>query len=220
MKLEREGSPVGTNPEKKLQTETHDLSTDVLDRVKALIADYNSKLCQSPPLFGIEASRGPQNEINIQLEARSKFTPALLSKATGTVHKDLARDLIVQALMVLPPRVGEEQHALDAIISALLEIGPRDGLEGMLAVQLISLHRLAMQHLRKASTEKDPGMAFYRENQAAKTLRLFRSQLEGLFRYRSRGQQKIIVKHVHVNEGGQAVIGNIQSSKGGDPGAT
>jgi hypothetical protein len=113
MKLERAESPVGTNPEKKLQTETHDLSTAVLDRVKALIADYNTKLCQSPPLFGIEASRGPQNEINIQLEVTSKFTLALLSKATGTVHKDLARDLIVQALMVLPPRVGEEQHALD-----------------------------------------------------------------------------------------------------------
>ena len=213
MKLGREVSPVETNPKKELQTEIQNLSPDLLDRIKTLIADYNNKLSESAPVFGIEATRDSHNEKDIHLKVTSKFTKALLSKATGTVHWDLARDLVIQALMVLPPRVGDEQHALDAVISALLEIEPRDGLEGMLAVQLVVLHKLAMQYLKTSSTTKDPEMAYYREKQAAKTLRLFRSQLEGLFRYRSRGQQKIIVKHVHVNEGGQAVIGNIQTSK-------
>jgi len=215
MKSGREASPVEINPKKELQTEIQNLPPDLLDRIKTLIADYNDKLSESPPVFGIEASRDSHNEKDIHLRITSKFTKALLSKATGTVHWDLARDLVIQALMVLPPRVGEEQHALDAVISALLEIEPRDGLEGMLAVQVVVLHKLAMQYLKTASTTKDPEMAYYREKQAAKTLRLFRSQLEGLFRYRSRGQQKIIVKHVHVNEGGQAVIGNIQTSKRG-----
>jgi hypothetical protein len=38
-------------------------------------------------------------------------------------------------------------------------------------------------------------------------------QMEALNRYRSKGQQKITVEHVHINSGGQAIIGNVNSNK-------
>ncbi len=44
-------------------------------------------------------------------------------------------------------------------------------------------------------------------------MKAFAMQVEVLRRLRNGGQQFVRVEHVHVNEGGQAVIGNVK--KGG-----
>jgi hypothetical protein len=42
----------------------------------------------------------------------------------------------------------------------------------------------------------------------------FAAQIEALKRYRSRAEQTVRVEHVTVNEGGQAIVGNV--STGGE----
>jgi hypothetical protein len=37
------------------------------------------------------------------------------------------------------------------------------------------------------------------------------AQVEALKRYRSGGEQKMTVQHVHVAEGGQAIVGNVSA---------
>jgi hypothetical protein len=49
-------------------------------------------------------------------------------------------------------------------------------------------------------------------NRMAKLMRTFTTQMEALQRYRGKGQQTIQVQHVQVNEGGQAVVGNVQGA--------
>jgi hypothetical protein len=39
--------------------------------------------------------------------------------------------------------------------------------------------------------------------------------LDALNRHRGKGAQKVTVEHVHVHEGGQAIVGNIESRGGG-----
>lgn len=51
-------------------------------------------------------------------------------------------------------------------------------------------------------------------NRAVKLTRTYTAQMEALLKYRNRGGQQITVQHVQVNEGGQAVVGNV-SNKGG-----
>src|SRR3984893_14804035 len=46
-------------------------------------------------------------------------------------------------------------------------------------------------------------------NLAVKLLRTFTMQVEALQRYRGKGQQKVTVEHVHVNAGGQAIVGTV-----------
>jgi hypothetical protein len=46
---------------------------------------------------------------------------------------------------------------------------------------------------------------------AARLFRVYVSQVEALRRIRNGGSQFVRVEHVHVNEGGQAVIGNVRS---------
>ena len=44
-----------------------------------------------------------------------------------------------------------------------------------------------------------------------KLARTFAAQVEALKRYRSGGEQKMTVQHVHVAEGGQAIVGNVNA---------
>lgn len=48
-----------------------------------------------------------------------------------------------------------------------------------------------------------------------KLARTFTAQIDALKRYRSKGEQKMTVDHVTVNEGGQAIVGNVKSGGGG-----
>ncbi len=49
---------------------------------------------------------------------------------------------------------------------------------------------------------------------AARLLRAYAAQGEGLRRLRKGGSQTVRIEHVYVNEGGQAIIGNVKSIPG------
>jgi Acetyltransferase (GNAT) domain len=53
------------------------------------------------------------------------------------------------------------------------------------------------------------------QNVFNKLARTFAAQVEALKRYRSGGEQKMTVQHVHVAQGGQAIVGNVSAP---DPG--
>jgi hypothetical protein len=42
-----------------------------------------------------------------------------------------------------------------------------------------------------------------------KLMRTFTSQMEALRKHRNGGNQKVVVEHVHVHNGGQAIVGNV-----------
>jgi hypothetical protein len=50
---------------------------------------------------------------------------------------------------------------------------------------------------------------------AARLLKAYAHQVEALRRWRGGGQQHVRVEHVHVNDGGQALIGNVKATLGG-----
>jgi hypothetical protein len=75
-------------------------------------------------------------------------------------------------------------------------IAPRDEAEAMLAAQMVGVHWVAMDLLRKAN---DPARLNDAGNLAVKLLRTYTTQLEALKRYRSAGEQRVVVQHQHVN---------------------
>jgi len=86
----------------------------------------------------------------------------------------------------------------------------------MLAVQMIGVHNLAMETIKRAMiTDQTFDGKQANVNQATKMLRTFTAQMEALKRYRTGGQQKVTVEHVHVNEGGQAIVGTVNRGGGG-----
>jgi hypothetical protein len=90
---------------------------------------------------------------------------------------------------------------------------PKDEVEGALAVQMACTHTAAMSVLAKM----DSGFGTERRiaafgSTAARLLKAYAMQMEVLRRLRNGGQQFVRVEHVHVNDGGQAVLGNVKTA--------
>jgi hypothetical protein len=90
---------------------------------------------------------------------------------------------------------------------------PSDELEAAPAVQMACTHTAAMAVLAKL----DSGFGTERRiaafgSAAARLMRAYATQVEVLRRLRNGGQQFMRIEHVHVNDGGQAVIGNVKKS--------
>ena len=86
----------------------------------------------------------------------------------------------------------------------------------MLAAQLIACHHASMECYRRAMLREQTFEGRREElNQANKLSRTYTALLESLNRHRGKGQQKVTVEHVHVHDGGQAIVGNVESPGGG-----
>jgi hypothetical protein len=111
-------------------------------------------------------------------------------------------------------RSGAEN--LNQLMPILHSMRPRDAMEGMLGVQMASVHTVAMQCLGRT---KDAFVIDQIEcliNQSVKLMRVFTAQMEALQRYRGKStQQKVTVEHVHVHQGGQAIVGEVNHHGGG-----
>src|SRR5262249_37065405 len=112
-----------------------------------------------------------------------------------------------------PEEIRRERHAA---VDALIGITPGDELEGVIAAQLIAAHNAAMECYRRAMIGEQT-FEGRRENlsQANNLSRTYAALLDTLNRHRGKGQQKVTVEHVHVHEGGQAIVGNVESRGGG-----
>ena len=98
-------------------------------------------------------------------------------------------------------------------------ISPRDEVEAMLAVHMFTVHNALILCADRAAHEGIDldGRQRYLD-QTNKLARTYTAQVEALSRYRGKGQQQVTVKYVHVSEGGQAIVGNVQHGAvdGGD----
>jgi hypothetical protein len=103
-------------------------------------------------------------------------------------------------------------------VLALMEgIRPTDTLEAMTATMLVGAQHAALDSLRRASHPDQTlaGRALY-QSLAFKAMRTFAQLLDTLHHGRGKGvTQQIIVKHVTVEAGAQAVLGTIDARTGG-----
>ena len=112
------------------------------------------------------------------------------------------------------PEVVKKQQT--AAIHALVSIAPRDECEGMMAAQLVACHHAAMECYRRAMLPEQTFEGRHENlNQANKLSRTYATLLEALNRHRGKGAQKVTVEHVHVHDGGQAIVGNVEAPGGG-----
>jgi hypothetical protein len=136
-------------------------------------------------------------------------------KSIGGSKSDTWNNVIanqaVQTIWDKNSNEDERKKQVSATIAGLIGINPSDELEGMLAAQLVGCHNASMECYRRAMIGEQT-FEGRRENlsQANKLSRTYSTLLEALNRHRGKGQQKVTVEHVHVHEGGQAIVGNVE----------
>ena len=175
---------------------------------------------QQKELEEIEKKQRESMALKLRIEEDENYVPGTnllgYSKTFGSVDKDCYKKLLVQVGMTNANLTKDNMvDALNATTPLLVAIAPRDELEGMLAVQMVGIHNLAMEMMgRTVNTDQTVNGVSNNVNQVAKLTRTFIAQMDALNKHRGKGQQKMTVEHVHVNEGGQAVIGNIDKGGG------
>lgn len=129
----------------------------------------------------------------------------------GTNNEDSNLGLAQQVVNFVPTVAGKlDSRNLKWALTTLCEIGPKDELERLLAVQMVGVHRLAIECLRRASVEGQTAVVMDANvNHATKLLRTFTAQMEALNRHRGKVSQQVLVGNVNVSEGGQAIVGSV-----------
>lgn len=123
--------------------------------------------------------------------------PAFLAGITGQVAR------------VGTPGATVDDVASNFLLSVVRSVEPRDELETMLAVQMGAIHQATMMMARRLNHVETILQQDAAERALNKLARTYAVQMEALKRYRTGGQQKVVVEHVTVNEGGQAIVGNV-----------
>lgn len=132
----------------------------------------------------------------------------------GTASEAFNTTTLNQALNAVyfgtSPTAENVQMLQGSAAGALYDIAPTDAVEGMMAAQMVATHNATMECYRRAMV---PGQShLVRESNLMHANRLTRSYatlVHALDKHRGKGQQTVRVEHVHVHEGGQAIVGNV-----------
>jgi hypothetical protein len=161
-----------------------------------------------------QTSLPPKPSTDLEKVANRAASIARLGKAAalGLDLKDekAALQILMQALNI--PSTGASKDDPDRLITALgtlIEIGPKGALESLVAVQMMGVHNAALTFLSNATADRqDLESRDANVLRAVRLMRLFNEQIEAMQKLKGKdGQQKVTVEHVHVHNGGQAIVG-------------
>ena len=138
--------------------------------------------------------------------------PHLLKQLSGVYQQNFLQTLLPD-LVANFSDINDLSVKNKAVLEALEAMQPKDVHELMLCIQILALHRQGMNYMYKLS-QSEGAFADKCLNASTKLLRLHGEKLEALNRYRRKGHQVVQVEHVHVHQGAQAIIGNVQTGGG------
>tara|TARA_R110002110_G_scaffold368469_1_gene578258 strand:+ start:649 stop:1140 length:492 start_codon:yes stop_codon:yes gene_type:complete len=103
---------------------------------------------------------------------------------------------------------------IEFTVAALKGIQPKDEIEGMLAAQMVATHNAILECFRRAmAPEQSLQSRELNLKNGAKLASIYTRQMEALNKHRGKGQQNVTVEHVHVEAGGQAIVGHVEANK-------
>ena len=133
-----------------------------------------------------------------------------LMKAIGTSDVDFYDGLVGQLVNASKEKQVSEKGT-NFMLAIVKGIEPRDQIEAMLAAQMAAVHMASMTFARRLAHVDNISQQDSAERAFNKLTRTFAAQVSALKEYRSKGEQKMTVQHVHVAEGGQATVGNVNA---------
>jgi hypothetical protein len=110
---------------------------------------------------------------------------------------------------------GDDPETADlAMIEAVRlyeSLEPQDGIEAMLSAQMVGSHLAVMSLHERANRSKNLDVTLKYMKGAAQFEGQFLKQVATLDKHRGRNPQKVVVEHVNVEAGGQAIVGHVET---------
>lgn len=142
------------------------------------------------------------------MEGSSADYMETLKSVIGVKDTELAAQILTDGIVALKTTCGEKE-AYNVVLQTLHDLQPKDAIEARLAVQASALFSHGMLNLTKAGTTDRMCHADHYSNRAIKLLRLHNETVECLSRYRRKGESKVVVQHVTVNDNGKAIVAGV-----------
>ena len=144
-----------------------------------------------------------------------------LKVALGTCSSDFVKVSLFQLQSAARlPCSGISAVGVNAALAIIEGAKPKNELEAALVLQMACTHAANMAILSLLGGGSGGSRhAIALANASARLSQAFATQFAALNRHRNGRSQFVRVEHVHVNDGGQAVIGNIAPARlGAEPG--
>lgn len=134
---------------------------------------------------------------------------ALMANTLGVADRDAMEGILRQLVKASVSGGKADQVNLAFMISMVKSLKPRDSVEAMLVAQMVSVHVMAMRCAQHLGNAKDLAQHDSAARALGRLTRTFPAQIEALNRYRSHGEPAITVQNVKVEDGGNAIVGNV-----------
>lgn len=185
---------------------------------RAAIRESSGRVVARRPHFSarLEHKEGGTLEVGYNHSDCRGWTDRMMD-AFGTRSRAFAETEMLRLVKGLASSnsTAPTQDALNAALAVIDGIRPENEVEAMLASQMAMAHVLTMQAM--ARTHWTDNIPEYQTagNLALKLSRTFTMQIEALAKLRRGGEQTVRVEHVHVHNGGQAIVGAVGHPGGG-----
>ena len=136
-----------------------------------------------------------------------------LETLMGMKTADAAREVFFIAVEAL----GTVAESKAPLISAMFaEMEPNDAVEAMLVAQMTATHVAISTAANRMSRQSHSQTRESYERSMTRLSRTFLAQMDALKKHRAKAQQIVRVERVTVNEGGQAIVGDVTHGGGAD----
>jgi hypothetical protein len=133
---------------------------------------------------------------------------AQLMAAFGTTSETVAQvevERVAKALRQKDGKIGPAE--LDTVIAIVSGQQPKNELEAMIVCQIAVTHALTMRALGNLNRSSNIQQQDSNSLTVARLTKGFTSQVDALAKLRRGGEQRVVVEHVHVHAGAQAIVG-------------
>jgi hypothetical protein len=140
-------------------------------------------------------------------EETSRFTAAF-----GSQDPDFVFELLRQVANTTPNSRFANEQGIKFMMSVVRGVKPRDQTEAMIGAQMAAVHSAMMTAANRLAHAETLAETDSAERAVNKLGRTFAALVDTLTRYRDGAGDNVVVEHMSIAEGGQAIVGNLRRS--------
>ena len=137
-----------------------------------------------------------------------------LMASLGTDSADFLGGVLSQLANAVSPGKNADEQAINFALAVISGVEPKDELETMLGMQMAAIHMATMTFTRRLARVETIAQQDSAERALNRLMRTYVAQMEALKRYRTGGEQRVVVQHIDIREGGQAIVGTVDRGRG------